>query len=103
MRFEEGDPFQADVHEATVVTLFLLSRVNEQLRPKLLQEWTPGTRIVSNTFQMGDWKSGKTVTLDGPDGEDAYLSHTLYLWSGAHRATRNEGAIPRYHRRLSLA
>lgn len=82
VRIEEGDLFEADIHEATVVTLFLLRDVNEKLRPKLLRELKPGTRIVSNTFQMGDWKPEKTVTLgDSGDEEDNYLSHTLYLWT----------------------
>jgi ribosomal protein L11 methylase PrmA len=54
VRFEENDLFQADIHEATVVTLFLLSRVNLKLRPKLLADLKPGTRVVSNTFEMGD-------------------------------------------------
>jgi SAM-dependent methyltransferase len=53
-RFEENDLFDADIHEATVVTLFLLNSVNEKLRPKLLKDLKPGTRVVSNTFGMGD-------------------------------------------------
>ena len=52
VRFEENDLFKADIHEATVVTLFLLNSVNLRLRPKLLQDLKPGTRIVSNTFKM---------------------------------------------------
>ena len=56
VRFEEKDLFQADIHEASVVTLFLLSSVNLKLRPKLLADLKPGTRIVSNTFDMGDWQ-----------------------------------------------
>src|ERR1700681_2421592 len=59
VRFEENDLFQADIHEASVVTLFLLNSVNLRLRPKLLQDLKPGTRIVSNTFDMGDWKRTK--------------------------------------------
>ena len=54
VRFEENDLFEADIHEATVVTLFLLSELNVKLRPKLLRDLKPGTRIVSNTFNMGD-------------------------------------------------
>src|SRR5437660_3039231 len=46
VRFEENDLFQADFHEASVVTLFLLNSVNLRLRPKLLQDLKPGTRIV---------------------------------------------------------
>lgn len=79
VRFEENDLFQADIHEATVVSLFLLSDVNLKLRPKLLKDLKPGTRIVSNTFDMGDWKPEKEATVDGAD-EDSYLSRKLYLW-----------------------
>jgi ubiquinone/menaquinone biosynthesis C-methylase UbiE len=78
VRFEEKDLFQANIHEASVVTLFLLSSVNLKLRPKLLQELKPGTRIVSNTFDMGDWKADKEFTVDS--SSDNYLSHKLYLW-----------------------
>jgi precorrin-6B methylase 2 len=80
VRFEENDLFKADIHEATVVTLFLLSTVNLRLRPKLLQDLKPGTRVVSNTFDMGDWKPEKEVTVGNPD-EQSYLSHRLYLWT----------------------
>jgi SAM-dependent methyltransferase len=79
VRFEEKDLFQADIHEATVVTLFLLSSVNLKLRPKLLQDLKPGTRVVSNTFDMGDWKPEKEVNVDG--AESYYLSRKLYLWT----------------------
>ena len=79
VRFEEKDLFDADFREATVVTLFLLPSVNLRLRPKLIQELKPGTRIVSNTFDMGDWKPDKEETLSGTD-DDAYLSRKFYLW-----------------------
>ena len=79
VRFEENDLFQADIHEASVVTLFLLSSVNLKLRPKLLQELKPGTRIVSNTFEMGDWKPDKELTVGDPE-DGSYWSHRLYLW-----------------------
>ena len=79
VRFEENDLFQADIHEATVVTLFLLSSVNLKLRPKLLADLKPGTRVVSNTFDMGDWKPEKEFTVGNPD-EESYLSHHLFLW-----------------------
>ena len=79
VRFEDNDLFQADIHEATVVTLFLLSSVNLKLRPKLLADLKPGTRIVSNTFDMGDWKPEKEFIVGNPD-EESYLSHKLFLW-----------------------
>jgi len=79
VRFEENDLFEADIRPATVVTLFLLPNVNLKLRPKLLQDLKPGTRIVSNTFDMGDWKAEKEVTV-GDNDEQTYLSHRLFLW-----------------------
>src|SRR5437016_2682150 len=87
VRFEENDLFEADIHEATVVTLFLLPNVNLKLRPKLLQDLKPGTRVVSNTFDMGDWKPEKEATVGDTD-EQTYLSHRLFLWTiPAHNAT----------------
>jgi len=56
VEFRQGDLFKADIRDATVVTLYLLSSVNLQLRPKLLAELKPGTRVVSHAFEMGDWK-----------------------------------------------
>lgn len=79
VRFEENDLFDADIHEATVVTLFLLNSVNLKLRPKLLKDLKPGTRIVSNTFDMGDWKPYKELTLQDT-GDDYGLSHKFFLW-----------------------
>ena len=77
VRFEEGDLFKADFHEATVVTLFLLPEVNLRLRPKLQKDLKPGTRIVSNTFDMEDWKPNKEMNVDG---SETYLSRKLYMW-----------------------
>ena len=81
VRFEENDLFQADIHEATVVTLFLLPNINLKLRPKLLAELKPGTRIISNTFDMGDWKAEKETALEDSSDEDTYLSHKFFLWT----------------------
>jgi SAM-dependent methyltransferase len=80
VRFEENDLFKADFKEATVVTLFLLSSVNQRLKPKLLAELKPGTRVVSNTFDMGDWKPEKEFIVPNTD-DDSFLSHRLYLWT----------------------
>ncbi len=79
VRFEENDLFQADIHEASVVTIFLLSEINLKLRPKLLRELRPGTRLVSNTFDMGDWKPDKQATV-GEEYQEDFLSHRLFLW-----------------------
>jgi precorrin-6B methylase 2 len=81
VRFEENDVFQANFRAATVVTLFLLSSVNLKLRPKLLAELKPGTRIVSNTFDMGDWKPQKEAHVGDGGDDDMGLSHQLYLWT----------------------
>ena len=69
--FREGDLFKADISEATVVTLYLLPRVNLELRPKLLTELKPGTRIVSHGFDMGDWQ---------PAAARKVGSATVYYW-----------------------
>jgi ribosomal protein L11 methylase PrmA len=80
VRFEEKDLFKADFHAASVVTLFLLNSVNLKLRPKLLAELKPGTRIVSNTFDMGDWQPAKELNLGESDSDDVYFSRKLFLW-----------------------
>jgi SAM-dependent methyltransferase len=71
VRFIEGDLFEADISEATVVTLYLLTRLNEKLKPKLLKELQPGTRIVSHAFDMGDW---------APEQRAQVAASTVYLW-----------------------
>ena len=71
VRFIENDLFEADIGEATVVTLYLLNRLNEKLKPKLLKELKPGTRIVSHAFDMGDWKPEQTAQVGGT---------SVYLW-----------------------
>jgi protein-L-isoaspartate O-methyltransferase len=64
VRFIQQDLFQADITEATVVTLFLLPGVNAVLAPKLLKELKPGTRVVSYWYDMGEWQPDKTVRAD---------------------------------------
>ena len=64
VRFIEGDLFEADIREATVVTLFLLESLNERLRPKLLSSLQPGSRIVSHEFGMGSWAPQKSIEVE---------------------------------------
>src|SRR5690242_2731504 len=71
--FVEADIFKSDLSKATVITMFLLTDLNLRLRPTILA-LKPGTRIVSNTFRMGDWEPDQTVEL----GCDTYC--TAYLW-----------------------
>lgn len=65
VKFIEQDFFKSDLSEASVVTLYLLSDANLKLRPKLLRELKPGTRIVSHAFGMGDWKPEGVVQVAG--------------------------------------
>lgn len=62
--FIEGDLLEVDFADATVVLLYLLDLVNLQIRPRLLNELQPGTRIVSQTFDMADWKPDRQLRLD---------------------------------------
>lgn len=81
VRFEENDLFEAKISDATVVTLFLLSSINLKLKPKLMADLKPGTRLVSNTFDMGDWKAEREANVGGDDNGDGYLSRKLFLWT----------------------
>jgi ribosomal protein L11 methylase PrmA len=72
VRFLNQDLFESDISEATVVTLYLLPRLNLKLRPKLLAELKPGTRVLSHGFDMGDWKPDRTARVG---------STTIYLWT----------------------
>lgn len=76
VKFIEGDIFDADFKDATVVTLYLLPAVNLKLRPKLLSELKPGTRIVSHNYDMGDWKPQQTIKIKLPSGTE----HMVYYW-----------------------
>ena len=61
----QGDLFQQDLSQATVVTLYLLPSLNVKLMPKLMKELKPGTRVVSHAFDMGDWKPEKEIDVEG--------------------------------------
>lgn len=73
VKFEVNDLFDADIHNATVVAIYLLPDVNLRLRPKLLKDLKPGTRIVSHDFHMGDWKPDKHELVDA--------GSSIYLWT----------------------
>ena len=76
VRFVLKDLFEADLTGATVVTLYLLPDVNLRLRPKLLAELRPGTRIVSHNYDMGDWtaEAVEEITVKG-------TKHYIYRWT----------------------
>lgn len=71
-RFEVGDVFEFDFSAASVVTMYLLPSVNLKLRPRLLKELKPGTRIVSHDFDMGDW---------APEVAREVKNSRIFLWT----------------------
>jgi SAM-dependent methyltransferase len=75
--FMKADLFESDFSRATVITMFLLPDINLKLRPKIL-DLKPGTRIVSNTFTMGEWKDDETATVEDSAGCSYYC--TAHLW-----------------------
>ena len=75
--FINGDIFETDFSKATVITLFLLPELNVKLRPKIL-DMKPGTRVVSNSFRMGEWEPDQTQNVNEKEGCSAYC--TAYLW-----------------------
>jgi hypothetical protein len=83
--FYQRNLFETDLSQATVITMYLLPRVNMELRPKLLQ-LKPGTRLVSHDFSMEDWKPDTQVTLETPE-------------NGAERAARAISSTGSYRRR----
>lgn len=71
VEFREEDLFKTDLSQANVITMYLLTAVNMKLRPELMK-LKPGTRIVSHSFDMGDWKPDRTETVEG---------RTVHLWT----------------------
>ena len=73
-----GDFFEVDISEATVVTLFLLTIVNDMLKPKLERELKPGTRIVSHEFEIKGWTPEKVYIVEDESG---MVRHKIYLYN----------------------
>lgn len=90
VEFFQMDLFEADISKASVVTLYLLSKVNLRLRPKLFRELKPGTRVISHDFSMGDWIPDKSSIIekkfdyipfyDSRFIDDYWNKHTVYFW-----------------------
>ena len=70
--FRQGDLFNQPLGDATLLTLYLLPEINLQLRPRILQQMRPGTRVVSNSFDMGDWRPDRRVQVQGTN---------IFLWT----------------------
>jgi SAM-dependent methyltransferase len=100
--FMKADLFETDLSKATVITMFLLPDINLKLRPKIL-DLKPGTRIVSNTFTMGDWEADAT---DSPGGCDSSWC-TALLWivpakvGGTHKLPQGELTLKQQFQKLS--
>ena len=75
VEIRQDNMFEANISEATIVTLFLLTSVNERLKPKLEAELRPGTKVVSHEFQIPGWKPKVIAVV-----HDGKVSHTIYLY-----------------------
>jgi SAM-dependent methyltransferase len=100
--FREADLFEMDLSEATVITLYLLPALNERLRPKLFRELRPGTRVVSNSFDMGDWKADSVLQ---PSPRSQFFNYAYYwvipadvagTWNLSTEASSESGAPGSY-------
>jgi precorrin-6B methylase 2 len=92
VRFLNEDLFEADFRDATVVTLYLLPSLNLRLLPKMLNELKPGTRIVSNDFDMGSWTPAQTIDVGG---------RNVHFWTIPAKGTREFDAAMAAARRKS--
>ena len=81
VKFLKQDIFATDIRKATVVTMYLLPEVNLDLRPRILFELRPGTRVVSHDWNMGDWEPDDRRVIEDP-GKTFYplTQSTVYLW-----------------------
>jgi len=79
--FRNEDLFETDISRATVVTLYLWPWVNLKLMPKLLRELRPGTRVVSHSHDMGEWRPERTIRVEGDE---------IHLWTIPARAENRE-------------
>ena len=84
--FRNQDLFEANISQATVVTLFLWPEVNLKLRPKLWRDLKPGTRVVSYYWDMGDWAPEKQIGVKN--------GHAIYLWTILPRRPSGPGGPP---------
>ncbi len=103
--FVKADLFETDFSKATVITMFLLPDINLKLRPKILA-LAPGTRIVSNTFTMGDWEADDTADLS-PGGRCEVSWCTALLWivpaqaAGSHDTTQGRLVLKQEFQKLT--
>jgi precorrin-6B methylase 2 len=102
-KFEKADLFKTDLSKATVITMFLLPEINVKLRPRILA-LRPGTRVVSNTFGMGEWEADEKAFLDSNGGCGGYC--TVLLWivparvAGTHATAQGELTLEQAFQKL---
>jgi hypothetical protein len=102
--FQQADLFTIDLNKASVITMFLLPDINIKLRPKILQ-LRPGTRIVSNSFTMGDWEADETANVDTSANCESWC--TAYLWivparvEGTHKTGAGEVRLKQTYQKLT--
>jgi len=103
--FVNADLFETDISQATVITMFLLPELNIKLRPRILA-LKPGTRIVSNSFTMGDWKEDERATLTQETGCNTSWCTALF-WivparvEGTHKLPQGEVTFKQHYQELS--
>jgi SAM-dependent methyltransferase len=102
--FVKADLFQTDFSQATVITMFLLPDINLKLRPKLLA-MKPGTRVVSNTFTMGDWQPDDTAELPRGGCENSWCTALLWIIpaqvGGTYKVPQGEVTLKQSYQMLS--
>ncbi|OGA09632.1 MAG: RNA methyltransferase [Betaproteobacteria bacterium RIFCSPHIGHO2_12_FULL_69_13] len=101
--FVKADIFESDFSQATVITMFLLPDINLRLRPKILG-LAPGTRVVSNTFTMGDWKADETATVNA-DCQSSWCTALLWIVpaqvAGTYKVAQGELTLKQTFQMLS--
>lgn len=103
--FVQADLFETDFSQASVITMFLLPDINLKLRPKLLA-LKPGTRIVSNSFTMGDWEADETAELTSAQGcNNSWCTALLWIVparaAGTHKVPQGEVAFKQTYQKLT--
>jgi precorrin-6B methylase 2 len=103
--FVKADLFETDFSQATVITMFLLPDINLKLRPKILS-LKPGTRVVSNSFTMGDWEADETAELNSAQGcNNSWCTALLWIVpasvAGTHKVPQGEVTFKQTFQKLS--
>jgi SAM-dependent methyltransferase len=102
--FVKADLFQTDLSKASVITMFLLEDINIKLRPRILQ-LKPGTRIVSNTFTMGDWEADQKAVIEGEACEGSWCTALLWIVparvAGTHPVPQGEVTLQQRYQMIS--